>query len=88
MAAQAESLCSVGPVREVGVQRSSYRNVRLNPHPSHETKARRMGPACGRQAPEKSNSSVEVMWKGAAPAPANITLSTFRHFGNHPPIVL
>ena len=41
--AQAESLSSVGPAREVGVQRNAYRDVGLDPQPSHETKARRMG---------------------------------------------
>ena len=41
--AQAESLSSAGPAREVGVQRNAYRDVGLDPQPSHETKARRMG---------------------------------------------
>jgi hypothetical protein len=41
--AWAESLCSVGAAREVGVRRNDCCNVRLNPHLSHETKARRMG---------------------------------------------
>ena len=43
-------------------------NWNLNPDPSHEPRARRIGPACRRQAPGKSTASVPVMWKDWPPA--------------------
>jgi hypothetical protein len=67
--AWAESFCSVGAAREVGVRRNGCRNVRLNPHPSHETKARMIGP-CLPQAGTRKITCVRrggVAWTATRP---------------------
>ena len=79
LAAQAEGLCSVGD--QVARQEFTGAVVGargLNPDPSHETKARRIGPACGRQAPGNSTAQVGGCGGCAIRPPALRTMPSYQ----------